>query len=522
MVTDSRYSSMSPSDMAGSHGDQEYDVEEAKKLNDSIPIWEEFGATGLKRSVGFVDEEFLPQLRGRKAVKIYKEMSENEPLIGALLFTITNLIRNVKWEVNPGGKSREDTMIADLLETSMDDMNQPWDTVISEIMSMLVYGWSYHEIVYKMRGGLYNDKSKMRSKHTDRMISWRKLPIRAQETLHRWVFDETGDVKAMVQIPPPRYQQLTIPIERSLLFRPTTHKGNPEGISMLRTAYRPWFMKKRIEEYEAIGVERDLAGLPIVKVPAEWMNAKKGSAQYKNLQQFKKMVRSVKRDEQEGLVFPSAYDQDSGKPLYEFQLLGSGGGRTFPTDNIIRRYEERMLMTVLADFIMVGHQANGSYSLHTDKTGIFRAALNTVVASIADVFNRHAIPRLVQLNGFKPEKMPKLVPGDVSAPDLGQLSSFMSAMSGMGLQWFPDPEMEKFVRDVARMPKASEEDLEREKKMAEKSEASRYMDTMGDFFDSKADLEEQMRSYAASGMTPNTTTMQQGQGQQEQPESEAQ
>ena len=27
-------------------------------------------------------------------------------------------------------------------------------------------------------------------------------------------------------------------------------------------------MKKRIEEFEAVGVERDLAGLPMVKVPA--------------------------------------------------------------------------------------------------------------------------------------------------------------------------------------------------------------------------------------------------------------
>jgi hypothetical protein len=36
---------------------------------------------------------------------------------------------------------------------------------------------------------------------------------------------------------------------------------------MLRTAYRPWFMKKRLEEFESIGIERDLAGLPIMWLP---------------------------------------------------------------------------------------------------------------------------------------------------------------------------------------------------------------------------------------------------------------
>jgi hypothetical protein len=68
------------------------------------------------------------------------------------------------------------------------------------------------------------------------------------------------------------------------------------------------------------------------------------------------MVRSVRRDEQEGVVIPTAYDQDTKQPLFDFSLMNSGGGRTFDTNSIIRRYEERMLMTVLADFILVGHQ----------------------------------------------------------------------------------------------------------------------------------------------------------------------
>jgi hypothetical protein len=34
----------------------------------------------------------------------------------------------------------------------------------------------------------------------------------------------------------------------------------------------------------------------------------------------------------------------------------------------------------------------GSYSLHTDKTGIFRAALNAITKAIADTLNRHLVP----------------------------------------------------------------------------------------------------------------------------------
>jgi hypothetical protein len=71
----------------------------------------------------------------------------------------------------------------------------------------------------------------------------------------------------------------------------------------------------------------------------------------------------------------------------------------FNTDAIIQRYEQRILMTVLADFILVGHQDTGSYALHTDKTGIFRASLNSFATAIANVFNRHELPRLFACHG---------------------------------------------------------------------------------------------------------------------------
>jgi hypothetical protein len=56
-----------------------------------------------------------------------------------------------------------------------------------------------------------------------------------------------------------------IPIEKMLLFRPITHKNNPEGRSILRTAYTSYYVK-RLQELEAILGER-MGGIPIVKVP---------------------------------------------------------------------------------------------------------------------------------------------------------------------------------------------------------------------------------------------------------------
>jgi hypothetical protein len=467
--------------------------------------FQELGVTGLKRASGYLDEEFLPQLRGRKAVQVYKEMSENEPLVGALLFSIDRLLRNQEWRVEPAGKSKDDGNAARFVEDCMEDMEHTWDDFISEALSCLVYGWSWHEVVYKQRRGIWARNPQQASKHSDGLVGWRKMPIRAQETLLRWVFDDSGETMAMMQLAPPQYQTTVLPRSRSLLFRYRHHKGNPEGISMLRTMYRPWYMKKRMEEFEAVGVERDLAGMPVVKVPAEYLKAKPGSEQAKTVEAFKKMVKGVRRNEQEGVVFPIAYDQDSKQPLYSFELLGGGGGRAFNTDQIIRRYEERILQTVLADFIMVGHQSVGSYSLHTDKTGIFRTSLNSISQAIADELNRSAMPRLFRANGWKPEALPKIVPNDVDSPDIAQLAQFMSSMASTGVTWFPDGELENFVRDAARLPKLDDQQVEKRRMMQMRSEATQFANENLEYLNARNQLAAAMDPMAAQaqGVPPN-------------------
>jgi hypothetical protein len=457
----------------------------------------ELGATGLKRATGVIDEEFLPALRGRKAIKVYREMSLNDPMVGAMMFAIDKLIRQVHWRVESSDTTPESTKAADFLESCMDDMSHTWNDMISEILSMLVYGFSWHEIVYKKRVGPWEKDPTRKSKYDDGLIGWRKIPIRSQETMLRWVFDDEGGVQGMVQIAPPLYKTAVLPINKSLLFRTGLYKGNPEGQSVLRTAYRPWFFKKRLEEFEAIGVERDLAGLPVAKVPSSYMKARQDTPEYKVYQAFKKMVQNVRRDEHEGLVLPQEYDQDTKQPLFEFELMSSGGSRTFDTNALIQRYEQRILMSTLADFILLGHEGTGSYAMHVDKTGIFRAALNVITDAIADTFNRHAIPRLFELNAWKLKELPKLVPNNVDPPDLSQLAQFMTSMGGLGMQFFPDPELEKFLRETAHLPEIPDELLEQRRQMALQNNAMQFAQSQMDFMGT-----HQKAEAVQQGMTP--------------------
>lgn len=755
----------------------------ASERPDQILDLREVGATGLKRFSGWVLEEFLPELTGWKGVAVYREMSLNDPTVSAVLSAIKLLCRRVKWFSEAASKNAADQDAAEFLETCMNDMSNTWIDTIDEILSMLEYGYSVQEIVYKRRNGDTLDSSG-RSKYKDGRIGWRRLPIRSQDTIYRWHFDNHGGIEGVEQLAPPTYIQAVIPVEKFLLFRTTTFKNDPHGRSILRAAYRcfsadtelltqngwklvgdittddtvatlnrdsgktefespsetqsyfhqgemvlahsryvdqlvtpnhrmwvrrahkedfefieaaeckpsvnftsrvdydrpglkevriagetcnatdwcmflglwlaegstsrqkgfdcgevnvcqksgakadevreilaklpwsfsersestsgmvrwrhyrkdlftelaplgsarkkyipryvlenasraeleallagyylgdggllggdgkyagtkrvatasdqladdlmeaalkcghratkrwhasngfsggrggfwmvvfgkhftdrmkttwssveyagevfcvttkngvvlsrrngkaswsgnSWYLKKNIENIEAIGIERDLVGLPMALVPPELLSQNASQAQKATLAAIKDMTINVRRNSQEGMVFPQAYDQNTGKPLYDFKLLSTGGTRQFNTTEIINRYDQRIAMTALADFILLGQDKVGSFALASSKTNLFSTAIGAFLDIVAEVFNRYAIPRLFALNDFKITGYPKLKHGDLGSVDLNELGNYIQKLAQAGMPLFPNDALQKHLMEIAGMP----------------------------------------------------------------------
>jgi hypothetical protein len=423
--------------------------------------YREIGATGLRRFSGFIYEEFLPELTGWQGIQVYTEMKKNDATVGAILNAIKILCRKVKWFADPASQEPDDLVAAEFLETCLNDMSQTWIDTVDEILSMLEYGYAPHEIVYKRRCGDVLDPS-MRSKYSDGRIGWRKLPIRSQDTIYRWDFDDHGGIRGVEQLAPPHYYHVVIPVEKLLLFRTTIAKNNPEGQSILRTAYRSWYVKKNIENIEAIGVERDLAGLPMAFVPSELLSRNASIDQKNLLAAIRDIVVNVRRNAQEGMVFPQAYDQVSGKPLYDFKLLSTGGARQFDTTAVINRYDQRIAMTCLADFLLLGMDKVGSFALSSVKTNLFSTAIGAYLDIICDVMNRFAIPRLFALNpDMEISDYPKIKHGDLGAVDLNELGSYIQKLSQSGMPLFPNNELEKHLMEIAGMPVGAMADPEK-------------------------------------------------------------
>lgn len=412
-----------------------------------IVNFKELGSTGLRRYGPNIYEEFLPELRWPRAGKIYQEMADNDPVIGAIMYLAEMLIRGTTWDVKAASQSKEDIEAAEFLKSCMNDMEMSWANVISEILSMLTYGFSFHELIYKVRRGPNEKNPKYRSKHKDGRIGWRAIPIRSQTSVYEWVYNEYNELVAVVQVAEPDFKQVVIPMSKGLLFRTRVSRDNPEGKSLLRNAYRPWFFKKHFEEIEGIGIERDLAGFPVLTAPEnldlwndedEQMMALRARAE--------ELVSSVRRDSEEGILLPFGWD---------LRLLTSGSSRQIDIGSTIDRYDNRIAITMLSDIILLGNKS-GSFALADTKQSMLAASLQAQLLNISDVFNASAVPQLFTFNNFAVEEYPTIVPGQIQTPSLKEVALVLRAM---GLNIGGDQKLQNYFRYLLGMPELTEEDF---------------------------------------------------------------
>lgn len=386
------------------------------------------GIVGLRESSGIVDEEFLYDLRWPQAGAVYQEMASNDAVVGASLYLIETLIRSVTWKAIPSGSAPQDKEAADFLTSCMNDMEDSWDDFICNVLSMLTYGFSFHEILYKVRRGPLENRPTLHSKYTDGRIGWRSLPIRSQATLDSWVFDKkTGRAVAFRQDPSrvgAEGAQVDIPIQDNLLFRLNSTRGNPEGTSLLRRCYRSWYFKRYIEELEGIGIERSLAGVPVLQPDEATPLFDKNNPEMVELMAWaESLVNGLRQDANHGVILPYGW---------ELKLLGPEGKNNLDTNQIINRHETRIAMTMLSDLILLGDSGSGSFALSETKQDLLTRSITAIINSICAVLNTQAVPKLFALNSWQLEEYPQITTDTLKPPTLNEVALLLRA-SGLDI-----------------------------------------------------------------------------------------
>jgi hypothetical protein len=408
------------------------------------------GVPGLRRKAGLVDDEYQKELKGKQGAKTYREMG-NHSVIGAALWIIELLTRQTTYAIEPADGTAEALEVAEFCQSAIDDMRGGMTGFMTEFLSALQYGWAWMEKVYKIRRGPEYTAPMLRSKYTDGRIGIQRIGLIGQESLHEWVWDEHGEVVGMVQMPPPPDSGLRkIPRSKALHVRFRYRLDNPEGHSILRVPYTSWYYHKNFQFVEAVGIERDLAGYPVAEVPPEILESD-DPADTAIVDDYKDLVRKIKRDEYEGVVIPAETSSDGNPTGYRLRLLNSGGRRPADVDPVLRRLDSRIAMSMLAEFLVVGLDKAGSYSLHSDKTSLFTTSLGAILDERDRQWNEEVFPELLRLNAIPPALRPTMKHGDIEKVDLAALGSFLQAAIGSGAVSLDD-QLEDWTRERAGLP----------------------------------------------------------------------
>lgn len=404
----------------------------------------------LKVIAGQIDENHIKDLTYPQAFCTYSEM-----LADTTVRTAVDLKKTLLWIplknyriVAGRNQTTASKNATKFVNYCFNNMDQSWYDVCNNLLSYNKWGFSIAEKVYKkIPNGEYEGR-----------LGIGKLSPVSPKSIDEWVFSKdmrnllgfnqstayqsgTSNFfkKTLLDRTINKEAEISVPRNKFMLWSYKSEIGNPEGESPLQTAYRPWKALWLVQDYQLVGVSKDLGGLPLIEVPQEILNKANVDptgieAQYIN--QLAQDAANLHAGDQTYMILPSnTYDGSSIKQ-YNMTLRGiDGGGKMYQTDDIIKGYQQDILDSFGVGFIRLGSNGSGSYSLAESQTGMHGLMLESDLGFIAEQFNRDLIPQLLALNGITlPEdEMPTLEVGDIDEPSLDEFSKSVQRLAATGM-----------------------------------------------------------------------------------------
>lgn len=446
----------------------------------------ESGYLGLNIFDGVTKDELKKELNFPRSIDTFKQMSYHST-VNAALTLYSNLIGKVQWKfLPPPDATEEEKNQARIINEMMNDMEHTWGEFIGDVMSAQVFGFSVHEKVFRRR------LKESGSKYNDGLIAWKKLPIRNQETIDKFIFSDDGNeikgVKQDLTLVHDMYNRyssrvdktVVLPRSKFLHFRVGRHKGDPYGKSPLRDAYLAWRYLTIVEEIESNGVAKDLVGFPVLKLPPIYLSPDATPEQKAIRTYYENVMRNLQINQQSALILPNAYDPDTNKPMFELSLLSLDGKKGMDTDKIKTYYKNLILTSLFADVLVLGQGATGSFALGQIKNSLSGSAAEALLDSFTEVINQDLIRHTYELNGWDLARMGRMDYENLEADDLETESKFWQRIASVGLVEVDRAVLNR-IRSIAGVePLPDDQEVDMEKLSNNTSRAGDGMTTPGE------------------------------------------
>lgn len=379
----------------------------------------------------------------------YRDMKLDGIISGSMSFIKAVLSKgDFKIAYHPASNQQEKKLI-DALNLSLDTM-EDYDKkrLISNWLQMLDYGCSLNEVVCERVGGNFVFKT----------IS----PIHLTSVQK---FEMDGGKLKKLKLNAPENDGLLVNVgsaqkningDKVLFFRVEPDSDFPLGKSLLYGAYTAWKAKKILQEYEAIGVAKNLSGVLDIKVPSEYINKfynepnSLEGVYVANLLTQAEMLHAGK-----GSYILSASDtQQNGVRMFEITTVGGNGGNSqnYNVGQAIARYNQEIQLSLQTMVLSMGAEGGGSFALSDNSTYLMTLFIENIQKVISQEF-RKAVRIAYELNGLPLERVPSLEFEPVQPLDWDEFTEGWSRLLNAG-GVTPTEELETFLREAGDAPKA--------------------------------------------------------------------
>ncbi len=447
----------------------------------------EIGFQGLKIKNGVSEKEILRELKWPERLKTYDEMSNNA-LVNGSLNLYKSILNKTSWTIKPHKDATPDEIQkAEIVRQMLfEDMEHSFSVLLEDAFSAWKYGFALNEIVLRRR---YKENG---SRFNDGYIAPNKLPPRHQESIVKFIYDETNSEVVGVQqnvsetsnsfnlpVASNKNNEVNIPI-RKLLHFVVNARGDPYGVPPTRDAYLAWKYLKYVEELEATGLSKDVSGTPVLRIPANYLSANASPEEKKIAEYYYQTLQNLQANEQSAVLLPRVIDPESKMDLFDIELISIDGKKNYDTEKIKEYYKSLIVIAMSSDILVMGTSATGSFALGALKSSLTGAYCYSIAKNICETINRQLIRLIYDLNGWDTERLCALDFSLANEIDLDSLSKFLQRTASTSLLEV-DRELLNIVRAaLGADPKPVDEPVDKENLSMFSSNAGEGMQTAGE------------------------------------------
>jgi len=182
------------------------------------------------------------------------------------------------------------------------------------------------------------------------------------------------------------------------------------GSSILDSAYATWREMILLQEYLLMGVQKDLSGTPVLRVPLdlfEKANSDPDGDAAATMAQLTEAMGNMHSGSDAFAILPSdPFDSATSMEQYSMEFLGiNGSNKNFDLVAIIEQKKKGIYNVLGASHLIAGENGGGSFNLFEGKsnTSAFYALRDANI--VDEMYNQVIIPMILRLNGFTNEKV---------------------------------------------------------------------------------------------------------------------